>query len=322
MLTSLLGLAVLVEAGVAASLAQDPQQAERLRSILLGLGFTTLLCGLSFSTHLRLADLQRIIVLLTTVWMFTNIHSVITTHRPITSGLLLHLVMLALLAFSWLPIRWAIGTVVMTYTALAWSSTSSSAPDRPGLMLVTFALVLTWYLTRHGQEVQLERVRSAQLRELASTDPLTGLLNRRAGMAQLEALISTWADQPECLSVLMLDLDHFKRINDTLGHGRGDEVLMAVGRVLKEFTRPDDLVVRWGGEEFLVVCSGAHAAVARETGWLLQKAVRQLQLPDGPPLTVSGGLAFLSEVEDGKGLLALADQRLYQAKAAGRDQLI
>ncbi|MFC4425214.1 sensor domain-containing diguanylate cyclase [Deinococcus navajonensis] len=321
MLTGLMGLAVLVEAGMAYFLAQDPQQSVRLRSILLGLGFTTLLWGLSFSVNLRLRDLQRIIVLLTTLWMFVNVQSVITTQRPVTSGVLLHMVMLTLLAFSWLPTRWAAGTVVPTYLALSWGATFSTEPDHPGLILLSFALGLIWYLTRHGQEVQHERWRKAQWRELASTDPLTGLLNRRAGVAQMDAMISTWAHQPQCLSILMLDLDHFKQINDSMGHARGDDVLVAVARVLADVTRPEDVLVRWGGEEFLVVLAGKGATQARETGHEILEAVRHLRLPDCPPLSLSGGLAFLSEADEVRTLVTLADDRLYQAKAAGRDQL-
>ncbi|UQN10241.1 diguanylate cyclase [Deinococcus sp. QL22] len=322
MLTGVMVLAVLTEAGVAFLLAHDPQHADRLRSVLIGLAVTLVLTILTISGNLRPAHLQRLTVLLAAVWMLTNVHNVIVTHRPVTSGMLLHTVMLALLAFSWLPARPAIATVVLTFVALCWSASFSTAPDYAGLILLGFSLVLTWYLTRHGQEVTSERGRNAQLRKLAATDSLTGLLNRRAGVAHLEAMSVTWADQPEYLSVLMLDLDHFKQINDSMGHARGDDVLVAVARLLSEVTQPEDVLIRWGGEEFLIVLMGDNAMQSRETGRRILEAVCRLRLPDCPPLSLSGGLAFLSEAKDVRTLVTLADDRLYQAKAAGRDQLV
>ncbi|MFB9994828.1 diguanylate cyclase domain-containing protein [Deinococcus oregonensis] len=322
MLTGVMVLAVLAEAGVASLLPHDPQHADRLHSVLVGLAVTLVLTGLSFSGNLRPADLQRLTVLLAALWMLANVHSVVVTHRPVTSGMLLHTMMLALLAFSWLPARWAIATVALTFAALCSGASFSRAPDWAGLILLGFSLILTWYLTRHGQQVTYERGRNARLMELAATDPLTGLLNRRAGVTHLEAMKVAWADQPESLSVLMLDLDHFKQINDSMGHARGDEVLVAVSRLLTEAAQSEDVLVRWGGEEFLIILAGNNAAQSQETGLRILKAVRRLRLPDCPPLTLSGGLAFLSEAEDVRTLVTLADDRLYQAKAAGRDQLV
>lgn len=321
-MTGLLLLAVLVELGVVAYLLQNPTQHDRIRPVMTGLGFTLLLCLLTFWRNLPLAAFQRTIVLLATLWMFVNVHSLMVTHRPVTSGMLLHMAMLALLAFSWLPPRWAIGLVVTTYVLLSFGATYSTIPDLAGLLLLGFLLVLTWFLTLHGNHARSERVRNQHLAELAATDALTSLSNRRAGQEQLEHLILTWRHQPDCLCVLVLDLDRFKCINDSMGHARGDEVLVAVSRVLKNVTHEDDVVVRWGGEEFLIVISGRRASKARETGQRILSDVRGLSLPGFPRLSISGGLAFLSEADHPRALLALADQRLYQAKAAGRDQLI
>ncbi|MFD1732679.1 GGDEF domain-containing protein [Deinococcus malanensis] len=176
-------------------------------------------------------------------------------------------------------------------------------------------------MTADGHTVRTERARNASLRELAATDELTGVHNRRSGRARLAALAERWAETPDQLAVLMLDVDHFKRINDGLGHDHGDEVLMAIARLLREVAGTGD-VVRWGGEEFLVVLEGLKPQEARAVGLRILEEVRRTRLHGIPSLSVSGGLASLDEAFDVRDLVRIADQRLYQAKAGGRDQLI
>ncbi|MFC4638543.1 sensor domain-containing diguanylate cyclase [Deinococcus hohokamensis] len=322
MLAGLLVLAAVVEAGVALYLTQDPEYIGQLPSVVIGLVVTLILAGLTLQLKVRVAHLHRTVVVLAVTWMLVNIHSLATTHRPVTSGMLLHMVLLALLAFSWLPHRWAVGTVIASYGLLCFGATFSRGPDIAGLLLLGFLLTLTWYLTLHGNQATTERSRSRHLAELAATDPLTGLCNRRSGEAQLEALASEWQNAPDCLSVLVLDLDHFKRINDSLGHAKGDELLVAVSGVLMALTRSDDVVVRWGGEEFLVVLPGLNPKQTHEVGQRILRTIRDLRLPGFPPLTVSGGMAMLNQAANVKALVALADERMYLAKEAGRDQLV
>ncbi|AWT34478.1 GGDEF domain-containing protein [Deinococcus actinosclerus] len=322
MLSALMLLAVVVMAGVLVYVWMDPAQQSRVPPVAAGFGFAVVMCLLTFWPGLDAPLMRRIIVGLSSVWLLVNVLSLITTHRPVTSGLLLHLVMLGLLAFAWLPYGWAVGVVVVGYGALCMGALFSAAPDVTGLLLVGLALVMTWYLSRYGDSVQFEQQRNAQLVHLASTDPLTGLCNRRAGMEKLEALSVVWRAQPRCLSVLMLDLDHFKRINDSVGHGRGDEVLVAVARVLDRHVQRGDVLARWGGEEFLIVLAGVDAAGARETALRMLQEVRALKCLECPPLSASGGLAQLSEAGSVAVLLRLADERLYAAKEAGRDRLV
>jgi diguanylate cyclase (GGDEF)-like protein len=147
-----------------------------------------------------------------------------------------------------------------------------------------------------------------RLAESASTDLLTGLPNRRMVDRALGRLAS---DD----TVIMLDLDHFKQVNDTFGHAAGDEVLRAFGRVLRGTARGRDTVGRFGGEEFLIVMApsgGADAFLQRlRTGWLAERPY---------PVTFSAGIAL--SAGDPDATVSLADQALYQAKKAGRDQWI
>lgn len=165
---------------------------------------------------------------------------------------------------------------------------------------------------------------------LAALDPLTGLYNRRYALAELEHIAAESESNGREFAVLMMDLDRFKRINDTRGHGAGDAVLIEIARRLPRCLRRGDLLARIGGEEFLTVlrnCKPAAACLAAER---LRKAVsaRPVVLPDGGPpihVTMSIGL-FTSDQVDPTGLgpvkmLDLADRALYRAKAEGRNQV-
>ncbi|MFG1479935.1 diguanylate cyclase [Xanthobacter sp. V4C-4] len=165
-----------------------------------------------------------------------------------------------------------------------------------------------------------------QLRGQALRDPLTGLGNRRylEGALMLEGATATRAGRS--LALALLDLDHFKRINDTHGHEAGDAVLRAMGEVLKERTRVTDIVGRYGGEEFLVLLpdTGLDGAIAVANHLLT--AVRRLKVlwPGGvlEGITASVGVAvFPSHVERTEDLVAAADAALYRAKSAGRDRM-
>ena len=159
------------------------------------------------------------------------------------------------------------------------------------------------------------------LSELATTDALTGLRNRRAfdHSLQLELAIVDRRDAP--LSLLMLDVDHFKRINDSLGHEAGDKVLLAIARLLSGCARVIDVVARVGGEEFAVILPNTDAQGALEVAERMRIAVAQANWL-GHPTTISLGVATLQEKEDAGGLYARADAALYAAKTAGRNRVI
>jgi diguanylate cyclase (GGDEF)-like protein len=171
---------------------------------------------------------------------------------------------------------------------------------------------------------RLERVHL--LRHLAETDPLTGVANRRRSIEQMEQLIRLASRQARPFSLAILDLDHFKRVNDRWGHAMGDEVIKRVARLLARHFRGEDVVARWGGEEFVVGLFGMSRQDAVQRLCELQDLLAAEHF--GPPgggftVTLSGGVA--EHPLDGGSIDALyqaADGALYQAKQAGRDRVL
>ena len=164
---------------------------------------------------------------------------------------------------------------------------------------------------------------NVDLDRLARVDRLTGIYNRRHLEEQLAALLRASRRQDAALAVLLLDVDHFKRINDTHGHEAGDRALQAIAGRLREGLRPDDVLGRWGGEEFMIILQRSAAAGAGAV------AERQRHGIEGRPcdlgmtapvrLTVSIGVALGTGDDDPATLLARADAALYQAKHQGRN---
>ncbi len=165
-----------------------------------------------------------------------------------------------------------------------------------------------------------------RLERLAAVDPLTDAYNRRFGLARLREEFSRAVRAENPLGVLMLDLDHFKAVNDTYGHLVGDRVLRAVARACRRVVREGDVLVRYGGEEFLVLLPGAGAEDLAEVGERLRRAIAETSVMDGEQrisITVSVGGAIYRDTSDSPdSLVALADQALYEAKEAGRDRLV
>ncbi|MBC7542809.1 MAG: diguanylate cyclase [Candidatus Sericytochromatia bacterium] len=161
-----------------------------------------------------------------------------------------------------------------------------------------------------------------QAQEQAITDELTRVHNRAYLDDQFRKHFEAARRYVEPMALVMLDLDHFKRVNDTLGHQAGDEVLRRVGAILLDVCRSSDTVGRYGGEEFLVVMphSGLEAAMGiAESLWQRVRA----EPPDGGlPVTVSIGVAEIGTSTSLEGFLKRVDDALYQAKAAGRDQIV
>ncbi len=159
----------------------------------------------------------------------------------------------------------------------------------------------------------------------ATTDPLTGLTNRRALLTALDVEQSRSERHGYPMSLLMLDVDHFKSINDEHGHAMGDQVLVAFAGLLARHARKTDIVGRWGGEEFVMVLSGANEAGARLVGERIRRAVEEMAVLNEKKqrvsATVSIGIACLEIKDTLDGLIERADHAMYEAKASGRNRV-
>jgi diguanylate cyclase (GGDEF)-like protein len=179
----------------------------------------------------------------------------------------------------------------------------------------------------HLLQVVLTRTeRGPRIRELVHRDGLTGVLNHATLMAELEHAIAYATRHSEPLCFLMLDLDHFKRINDTYGHLIGDQVLLHVANLFRKIIRGSDLLGRYGGEEFGIILRRCPPANGRQIAEKLRESLKDtpLKLRGGDPIAprVSIGVAtFLGTPTTATELTAAADRALYIAKASGRDRV-
>lgn len=189
----------------------------------------------------------------------------------------------------------------------------SPAISAPGLGLVAFKMAF-----------HLEAAQKA-LTLAAETDILTGVANRRSFMVQAELAFANARSTGACFAVIMLDIDHFKAINDTYGHGVGDDVIRHVAQTCKAALRSGDCFARFGGEEFIAllpVTDSVGAAVAAE---ILRETVETLAFDNRTPpaVTVSLGVTgYLPSSDSLHDILNEADRQLYAAKAAGRNRVM
>jgi diguanylate cyclase (GGDEF)-like protein len=167
----------------------------------------------------------------------------------------------------------------------------------------------------------LRNLAIAQLR--ASTDALTGLPNQRAVQDTLKRMVAQASRTLSPLAALLLDLDHFKQVNDVYGHDRGDEVLAAVGVALRNVVRESDFVGRYGGEEFLVLLPATDLEGAVQLGKAIRLAISSISLTGiEHAITASVGVALLpQDGGDAVTLFRSADRALYAAKRNGRDRI-
>jgi diguanylate cyclase (GGDEF)-like protein/PAS domain S-box-containing protein len=164
-------------------------------------------------------------------------------------------------------------------------------------------------------------VRSAgELHKQATTDVMTGLSNRRAGELALQALLEERVSGRP-LSVALCDIDHFKRVNDTYGHLVGDRVIALVAQGITTQVRGDDIAVRWGGEEFLIVLPGASLAAALRTAERVRAAIESVSDDEAGPVTISIGVTEAVAGDDGASVIKRADDALYAAKSNGRNRV-
>lgn len=167
----------------------------------------------------------------------------------------------------------------------------------------------------------------SELNHVAHHDALTGLLNRGSAMGAAESTLLTGVPATHDFGVVVMDLDHFKSVNDTYGHLVGDEVLTALARVLRSVARSSDIVGRFGGEEFVAFLPGADLASATAFAERVRVAIEGARVTAGAGLnisvTISAGVAAIPGCADGlQQAIRIADDRLYVAKRSGRNRVV
>jgi diguanylate cyclase (GGDEF)-like protein len=199
----------------------------------------------------------------------------------------------------------------------------------PGIFFLGACFV--WLSSVLALQTAMDVMRITALEHETHTDPLTGVYNRRFMEQRLREEVSKARRYHFRLAVLMLDLDHFKRVNDELGHQAGDQVLIEIGNLVNRELRDSDILARYGGEEFLVIAPNTAPAAAVALAERLRNCIeshifltdfdkaRKLEIR----ITVSIGVAnFGDSSNDEESLVLVADQNLYQAKHGGRNQVV
>jgi diguanylate cyclase (GGDEF)-like protein len=225
---------------------------------------------------------------------------------------------------SFVSVPLKIGDRIIGVLNLA-DKTTGEVFDRDDLHLIqSFATHAAVVLERNTLFTQTE-----QLKKLSITDPLTGLLNRRYFQERLEEEVARSQRHNRPVSLLMVDLDGFKRFNDTFGHPAGDRALRLTGDTLLRMVRHMDIVARLGGDEFVVILPETGPERALQIAERIRQEIAEIKPPDAEPrpgkaerLSVSIGIAsYTVQDESAEAILEHADQALYRAKAAGRNRI-
>ena len=282
------------------------------RAVLAYLGLGVMLLTLSLlldSQHLALLVAFSFVSLFTLVMLALGLLAVRSGHKPARYFLLAAVTAMVGAAITALAVWGLIPTSVWTYRAV----------DIGMLLDATLLALALTYQFRVGQDQRLLAERLARL------DPLTGMNNRRAFTDATRPIWNISLRRQHPLSVVLLDIDCFKRINDTHGHAYGDQVLTAVARTLKTTIRSQDIAARWGGEEFILLLPETGLEEAAALAERLRLAIEGIRLPcdeDIITVTASFGVAERrTEHATLDSLISTADKYLYQSKAAGRNRI-
>lgn len=224
----------------------------------------------------------------------------------------------AILSFSFMLSErqaWLANSILLLMTAiLSWFVLEHSLAIRVVATLTATAIFSAIY-------VRIISAQQAKLKTMAITDPLTGLKNRLLLNSDLTQAIELSKRQQSSMALFALDLDHFKQINDNYGHDMGDQVLIAVSKVMKQRVRSSDYVFRLGGEEFCCLLSDVSEKHAIKVAEQIRQEVADLKIANIEKITLSIGIAMLKSDDDWQSWLKRADTLLYQAKLAGRNRL-
>ncbi|WP_133471922.1 GGDEF domain-containing protein [Paraglaciecola marina] len=195
----------------------------------------------------------------------------------------------------------------------------------PTIAIVNVGLTLTaiWALSYTYEQKRAEMVK--RLQEMASLDPLTGLNNRLLLSSIFEMLCDSLPEKQKSVSMILLDLDHFKKVNDKFGHGVGDAVLVDVSRIINSMRRRNDWAFRFGGEEFCLLIPDVTPSQASSIAERLRYAVEHTLNAEGFTANMTASLGVARWPENGQELSEIykvADERLYRAKEQGRNQIV
>lgn len=196
-----------------------------------------------------------------------------------------------------------------------WMSTVNIA----GATLSLLALIVYSEYSRHKTQLALE-AKNKQLEKLSITDQLTGLNNRIKLDTSLEQQLALAKRYQSSYAIILIDLDQFKQVNDKFGHLLGDQVLMALSKLLSSLIRETDILGRWGGEEFMIICPETTAAESLVLAEKIRLAVVTHDFPIPVPQTISIGISEYYEGAESKDIIRQADDALYLAKHLGRNQ--
>ena len=208
-------------------------------------------------------------------------------------------------------------------TILLKRSTGDEFPSEITITGTTFGSSIANEFTLHIRDVTRQRRLQEKLKQLAYSDPLTGLYNRTYFMETLTQALKSINNTKNCIALFFLDLDRFKKINDTLGHQAGDELLMEVANRLMNVTRSEDTICRWGGDEFVIMMNSRHdeSSVLTSATKILQ-VMRQPVVLSGRELTIPTSIGVTlthTDLVNPTTLIQQADIAMYYAKKAGRD---
>ena len=316
-----IGFLLLGTQGLLVSFQRGPRLAHLLAGLLLSLGaFTLTMTGYSYHTHVIQvlpvsAPAALMLIAGTLGWLVLQrpmgIMRVAYSDSPGTVLLrwaaLPALLMAPLLAIA---IRAAVQLLDWDFAEVV-----AAVGYLSGVGACAMVIGMAWLLHHLDQQ----RQRSAQFQDAAYTDALTRVVNRRGLDEAIDQLLRGHRERDHGFTLLMLDLDHFKRFNDDFGHLAGDLALQITGKLLREAVRPQDIAARFGGEEFMIILPATDMPGARRAAQRLLHAFHAEEWPHRP-VTVSIGITNSHLDDTPATLIARADAALYAAKSGGRDR--
>jgi len=239
-------------------------------------------------------------------------------------------VMLIVLVVFLLPNRWmndviTAFAIVVSFILLSGTYIVDRVPSQvTEVTIYLCASVFLAALISYGWNRSRRRqyANEKKLEYISSTDNLTGIYNRLHFESELNRQIAVAEEYGGAFSVILFDLDDFKKVNDRYGHATGDAVLVGMAEVITQNIREGDVFARWGGEEFVVLFPGADRERASELAERLRRAVEESRLADTGRVTISVGVAEYQPDDTESSIIGRADDRMYQAKQAGKNRVV